>query len=528
MNKQSKPALLWAALCGVLAVGFGLLAAELVAGFLSPSLSAVTAVGGTVIDVVPPGVKDWAIASFGTSDKFFFLIGMALVIAILAALAGILELKRKSWGLVAVGIFGLLGLLAVLARSAGSLAGNGVLVLVSPLLAAALSIVLLRVLINRLRGWRAVAGSLQNLDEASRTQPAGQERRLFLRNIGLSAAATALTALVTAAIRGSQAAYQAAREKLKLPMAQQAAAPISANAQLALNGITSLVTPNKQFYRIDTALAVPVINPNDWQLKVTGLVDREISMNLAELLNQPMQERYVTIACVSNEVGGDLIGNARWLGWPVREILAKAGVKPGADMVLSRSSDGFTASTPLQAMTDQRDAMIAVGMNGELLPAEHGFPARLIVPGLYGFVSATKWLTELKVTTFAADVAYWSTRGWSDHGPIKQSSRIDLPRSGSAVPAGPTVLGGMAWAQQRGVSKVELSVDGGDWQPVKLASAISKDTWVQWQAELMLDRGEHQVRVRCVDGLGEVQSSEVAPPAPDGSSGYHQITLRVG
>ena len=248
---------------------------------------------------------------------------------------------------------------------------------------------------------------------------------------------------------------------------------IPSGAEVGLDGMEPLVTPNADFYRIDTALTVPAIDPGKWVLRVTGLVAEEVELTFADLLAKPLIERHVTIACVSNEVGGDLIGNARWLGWPVRELLALARPQPGADMVLSKSADGWTAGTPLEVLTDSRDAMLAVGMNGEPLPLEHGFPVRLVVPGLYGYVSATKWLTELKVTRFADDVAYWTPRGWSDRGPIKTSSRIDVPRNGRTVTAGMVMLGGVAWAQHTGIGKVELRVNRGDWQEAELAPGIS-------------------------------------------------------
>lgn len=505
----------WAFAGGVLSVALGLLAGELLAGWLSPSVSAVSAVGGTLIDVLPPAVKDLAIGLFGTADKFVFIVVMSVIIALLAGLAGLLEQRRKNAGLALVALFGVLGVLAVLSRAQGSM-----LALLPPVLAGVLSVALVRLLIARLGDWHAA--------QSDPTVSLEIARRRFFQVIGLSAAGAALTGLATAVVRGSVASYQAAREKLRLPTPVQPAAPIPAAAELEVPGLRPLVIPNDQFYRIDTALAVPVINPDDWKLKITGLVEREVSITMAELLEQPMIERYVTIACVSNDVGGDLIGNARWLGWPVRDFLARAGVQPGADMVLSRSQDGFTASTPIEALTDDRDAMIAVGMNGELLPLEHGFPARLIVPGLYGYVSATKWLTELKVTTFAADLAYWSTRGWSERGPIKQSSRIDTPRSGAAVPSGALTLAGTAWAQTKGISAVEVQVDEGPWRQAKLATGISKDTWLQWSISVDVSPGQHSLRVRSTDGNGQLQRAERAAPAPDGSSGYHSVRVNAG
>ncbi|MDN5669540.1 MAG: molybdopterin-dependent oxidoreductase [Renibacterium salmoninarum] len=509
----------WAFLSGVLAVAFGVLAGELLAGWLSPSVSPVSAVGSMVIDGLPPGVKDLAISLFGTADKVVFLLVMAVVIGVAAGLAGVFEAHRKNAGWLLVAGFGLLGAAAVFARAQGN-----TVALAPPVVAALLSVALLRIAIARLRDWRTA--------QADPTVSLETGRRRFFQVLGASAAGALLTGLATGVVRGSVASYQAARDKLKLPAPAEPAAPIPAApipaaAQLEVPGLRPLVIPNDQFYRIDTALAVPVINPDDWQLKITGMVDREVSITMAELLAQPMIERYVTIACVSNEVGGDLIGNARWLGWPVREFLARAGVQPGADMVLSRSQDGFTASTPIEALTDDRDSIIAVGMNGQLLPLEHGFPARLIVPGLYGYVSATKWLTELKVTTFQADLAYWSTRGWSERGPIKQSSRIDTPRSGAAVSSGKLVLAGSAWAQTTGISEVQVQVDDGQWQSATLAAGISKDTWVQWSAAVEVAPGQHRVQVRSVDAAGQPQRAEYAAPAPDGSSGYHAIRINA-
>jgi hypothetical protein len=257
------------------------------------------------------------------------------------------------------------------------------------------------------------------------------------------------------------------------------------------------------------------------------MVDREVELTYAELLAKPLIERHVTIACVSNNVGGDLIGNARWLGWHVRELLALAGPRPGADMVLSRSIDGWTAGTPLEVLTDSRDALLAVGMNGEPLPLEHGFPVRLVVPGLYGYVSATKWVTELKVTRFADDVAYWTPRGWSERGPIKTSSRIDVPRGGRTVKAGTVAFGGVAWAQHTGIGKVELRMNRSPWQQAELAEGISRDTWYQWKLSVELTQGQYEVQVRATDLAGGVQDEQARPAAPDGATGFHTIRVDV-
>ncbi len=507
-------------------MGAGVVLGEVAASLLSPSVSPVTAVGGAVIDAVPPGVKDWAISLFGTADKVALVGGIALAIAALAALAGVLELRRRFAGMAVIAVFGAVGVVAVLGRP--EVTANAIPL---PLLVAAVAIGLLRWLIRRLKEWQAGPGAGESAGEgAVETAGAaveGPARRRFVQALGGTAAVTALGAVLASTLRGAAAVVSEVRSKLVLPAPASPAPAIPAGAELGLDGIGPLVTPNKDFYRIDTALRVPVVDPGQWTLKVTGLVEQELELDFAALLAKPLIERHVTIACVSNEVGGDLIGNARWLGWPVRELLALAVPKAGADMVLSRSSDGWTAGTPLEVLMDNRDALLAVGMNGEPLPLEHGFPARLIVPGLYGYVSATKWVTELKVTRFADDVGYWTPRGWSERGPIKTSSRIDVPRANRSVPAGTVAFGGVAWAQHTGIGKVELRVNRGDWQPAGLAPGISKDTWYQWKLSLPLTPGQYEVQVRATDLNGVPQVEDRAPVVPDGATGYHTVRVDV-
>lgn len=523
----------WAAAAGVVAAGAGLVASELIAGFVSPSLSTLTAVGGVVVDVVPPGVKDWAVALFGTADKLALLAGMALVIAALAAFAGVLELRRSLAGAAVFAAFGLVGVAAVLTRAQVTVPAVAL-----PVVAAGIGGLLLQSLIARLgvcEGSRRVGGQ-NGTSDAQATGPdpgksmsdtAKSGRRGFLSLLGGSTGVVLVGGAVATAWRGGAAGVNELRRTLQLPAPRSPAAAIPPGAEIGLDGMPPLVTPNPDFYRIDTALSVPVLDPREWRLKVTGLVEREIELGFEALQAKPLLERHVTIACVSNEVGGDLIGNALWLGWPVRELLAMAGPLPGADMVLSRSSDGWTASTPLEVLTDNRDALLAVGMNGEPLPLEHGFPVRMIVPGLYGYVSATKWLTELKVTRFADDVAYWTPRGWSDRGPIKISSRIDVPRDGRSVRPGALMFGGVAWAQHTGIGKVELRVDRGDWQQAELAPGISVDTWYQWKLGIILQPGQHEVQARATDLNGRVQTEERRSVAPDGATGLHTIRVDV-
>lgn len=525
----AKVAARWAAAAGVVSVAAGVAVGELVAALVSPGLSPLTAVGGAVIDAVPPAVKDWAVSAFGTADKLALLVGMGLAIAALAALAGLLEWRRRFAGFAVIATFGVVGLVAVLGRAQAT--GNAIAL---PLLAAGAAMLVLRWLMSRLREWKgapaanpATPVAAAPAATAASSPDAEAGRRRFLQALGGGAVVATVGGALAAALRGAAAGVSEFRSKLALPAAASPAPPVPAGAALSLAGISPLVTPNRDFYRIDTALTVPAVDPDSWVLKVTGLVEREIELDFATLLSKPMTERHVTIACVSNEVGGDLIGNALWLGWPVRELLALAGPKSGADMVLSRSKDGWTAGTPLEVLTDDRDALIAVGMNGEPLPLEHGFPVRLVVPGLYGYVSATKWLTELKVTRFADDVGYWTPRGWSERGPIKTSSRIDVPRPGRPVRAGTVAFGGVAWAQHTGIGKVELRVNRGPWQTATLAPGISRDTWYQWQLPLPLTPGQYEIQVRATDLKGAPQIEDRARVAPDGATGFHTIRVDV-
>ncbi len=502
----------WAAASGVVAAGGAVVAGELLAGMLSPSLSPLTAVGGAVIDVVPAGVKDWAISWFGTADKAVFLAGMLLVIVAIGALSGILEQRKRFAGAAVMALFGLIGFGAVLTRSQMTLAAAAV-----PLIAALVGALLLGRLVRRLHQGKSAG--------AAPAETTG--RRTFLQVLATAAGATAVGGAIATVWRGAAVGVSSAREGLKLPAAASQAPAIPPGAEVGLEGMQPLVTPNRDFYRIDTALFVPSLDPESWVLRVTGMVEQEVELNLAALLAKPLIERHVTIACVSNEVGGDLIGNARWLGWPVRELLALARPKTGADMVLSRSSDGWTAGTPLEVLIDDRDALLAVGMNGEPLPLEHGFPVRMIVPGLYGYVSATKWLTELRVTRFADDAGYWTPRGWSERGPIKTASRIDVPRSGRPVRTGTVTFGGVAWAQHTGIGKVELRVNRGQWQEARLAPGISLDTWYQWMLGIELGAGQYEVQVRATGLNGHAQVEERRPVAPDGATGFHTIRVDV-
>ncbi|SMH46475.1 DMSO/TMAO reductase YedYZ, molybdopterin-dependent catalytic subunit [Rathayibacter oskolensis] len=505
-------AALLAILTGIIAAAVSLASAELVAVFTGAGGSPIVAVGGFVIDIVPPGVKDAVIALFGTGDKLVLLVSVAIAVAVLSVAAGLLEYRKPPLGVLVLAVVAGLGALAAVTREGAS----G--------LAAAPSVVGMIVGAAFLRG---AAARLRGWEEEPATGTT--DRRSFLRLVGIAGAAAVVVGVGARMVTAASSAVTAVREAVKLPAPASTAPAVPAGAVLDdIEGITPFQTSNADFYRIDTALSVPSVDPADWSLRITGMVEEEVTITWDELLALPLEEHLVTLSCVSNEVGGDLIGTALWLGYPIRELLARARPTAGADMVLSRSVDGFTASSPLEVLQDEgRASIVAVGMNGEPLPVEHGFPARLVVPGLYGYVSATKWVTELKVTTFADDLAYWSTRGWTERGPIKIESRIDVPRQGQAVAAGTVAVAGVAWAPHTGISAVEVQVDGGAWQPARLADAVTADTWIQWVYEWEAIAGDHVLLVRATDSEGQVQTSEEAPPAPDGASGWHLRTVTV-
>jgi DMSO/TMAO reductase YedYZ molybdopterin-dependent catalytic subunit len=324
----------------------------------------------------------------------------------------------------------------------------------------------------------------------------------------------------------------AARSALRFPSAARPVPALPAGINPNVPGISQFITPNSHFYRIDTALFPPQVDPNGWSLRIHGMVAREVRLNFAELLRRPLLEDYITLCCVSNPVGGEYIGNAKWLGAPLAALLREAGPLAGADQLLCTSVDGFTSGTPLTVVMDGRDALLAIGMNGTALPVEHGFPARLVVPGLYGYVSACKWVTDIEVTTFAKAQAYWVPRGWSQQGPIKTESRIDVPAGGSAVGPGRVPVAGVAWAQHKGVAAVEVRVDGGPWRPATLAAVPGIDTWRQWTWDWDTTgyrAGSHLLEARATDATGYTQTSLVADVAPNGASGYPQasVTLRT-
>ena len=534
-RRSGKRFLVWAALAGVIGGGVFLATAELFALLFARAASPILAVGGFVIDIVPQPFKEFAIATFGEYDKIALLAGLGLAVFIASAIAGILQLVRPPLGVIALVIAGVLSTAAIVTRAAVT-----PLAFLPPVLGTVAGSFVLVLLCRRLRGWRAsvVATPGEENDDTvsaetdadlAAAEPArpGIDRRRFFVLAALAGASALVVGITARTVSMAVSSVEAIRSALKLP-SPRTTVTVPDGAELDIPGLSKLFTPNKDFYRVDTALTVPSIDPDTWRLVIDGMVDQRVEMSFQDILDMGLDEYAITLTCVSNEVGGELVGNAKWLGVPLRDVLKKAGVKSGADMVLSRSVDGYTASTPLSALTDDNlDAILAVGMNGEPLPLEHGFPVRMVVPGLYGYVSATKWLTELKVTTFAQDEAYWTPRGYSAEAPIKFASRVDTPKIGEAVAAGKIPIAGVAWAQSVGIERVEVSIDDGDWVQATLSAPINDDTWVQWFMEWDATPGTHYVAVRAVNKNGDLQIQERAPIAPNGSSGWQRSLIRV-
>jgi len=503
---------LLAALVGAVAAVATLGVAELVALFVAAGSSPLAAVGGFVIDIVPPWVKDTAIALFGTGDKVALLVGLGLLVLILALGIGVLQYRRPPLGVAGLGVVGLVAVLTAVTRSQAT-----PLWALPTILGAAVGILVLVIGTRRLHAW---------VDAPPTPASQGLSRRRFVSLLAASSASAVVVGVTARIVNSATSAVNVVREALVIPPPATPAAPVPAAAELDVEGISPLFTPNADYYRIDTALQVPRVDTETWRLRITGMVEEEVEISLDELLALPLIETAVTLACVSNEVGGGLIGNAMWTGYPIRSLLERAKPLAKADMVLSRSVDGFTASTPLDVLTDDRDAIFAVSMNGEPLPLEHGFPVRMVVPGLYGYVSATKWVTELKLTRFADETAYWTTRGWDAKGPIKTSSRIDVPR-GSAS-AGTVAVAGVAWAQHTGIEAVEVRVDNGPWREAELAEAVSADTWRQWKFAWDAEPGSYVLQVRATDASGFTQSGTEKFVAPNGAEGYHTVDVVVG
>ena len=499
-----------AALAGLLAGALTIGVAELLAALLvrvrlgGGNASPVVSVGDAFVDRTPGWLKDFAIATFGSNDKVVLLGSIGLVLVVLAVLAGVVARRRLGAGLGIVVALGVVAAVAVVTRPS-----SAPLDVLPTVIGAALGLL-----------------ALQHLMTRPVTASSGWSRRAFLQSAGVVGATALVSGAASRVAPGSTTDVASSRAAIRLPTPVEKVT-LPPGVQLPVKGITPFMTKNADFYRVDTALTLPRLRAQDWVLKIHGMVGKELSLTYAELLELPLVERATTITCVSNEVGGKLAGTAVWLGYPVSELLEQVAPAAEADMVLSTSVDGMTISTPLEALTTGRDALLAIAMNGEPLPVEHGFPARLVVPGLYGYVSATKWVTDLKVTRFDRDEAYWTPRGYDATAPIKLASRVDVPASFAKLTIGKTAVAGVAWAQTIGIAKVQVRVDGGPWQDARLAEVPGRNTWVQWVYEWDATPGNHSISSRAIDLDGNEQVEARARIRPNGTTGLDSKTVIV-
>ena len=501
---------------GVLAVWAALGVGHLVAGVISPASSPYLAVGDQVIRLSPEPLTEFAKTQLGTNDKPVLLIGMLVVITLVAAAAGLASRTRPEWGVRVVMAMGLLGAAAVVLAPVFTL-----LDLVAPIVSTIVGVVVFR--------WLHHLGLL---DRTPGEGEGGVSRRTMLVGgsaaVGLGALASAAGGTLLA--RGVQSSRDGVTAQLAAAKYVERAPAAPATAAFPQLGTPTFLTANADFYRIDTALRIPQLSATDWQLKIHGMVDNEVTLSFADLVKRPLVERTITLTCVSNPIGGNLISTADFIGVPLRDILLEAGIKPGADELYSTSADGWYTGTPTSVVMDPgRGALLAIGMNGEALPPEHGFPVRMVVPGLYGYVSGTKWLVDIEATTFAnpEKQGYWLERGWSQMGPIKTMSRIDNPQGFATVTADSVTVAGVAWAQHTGIAKVEVRADGGPWQAATLSDEVSVDTWRMWHADLALPSGSHYVEVRATDKSGYTQTDQRADPIPNGASGWPSVRFSV-
>ncbi len=509
---------LLAAGCGVLAAGTGVVVGTAVAAVVGGP-SPLVAVGNAVVSVTPGYVKDVAVRTFGEADKAVLLGGMTVVLVALAAAAGAVGVTHRR---AAVALVVAVGAVAAGATAVDtSTPARPAVALFAPVVATAVAVGALLALLRVLPGPARSEPARRPGDDL----PSGFDRRRFLVAVLGTAAVAAAGGAVTRVAGGSEAAVSRSRLRIPTPISPAPALPTGLDP---LPGVTSYVTPNRDFYRVDTALIVPDVPADTWRLRIHGDVEEELELTFADLLDMRLVERRITLTCVSNEVGGPYAGNATWIGVPLADLLRRAGVRDGADALKSTSADGMVIGTPLDAVLDGRDALVAVAMNGEPLPLDHGFPARMVVPGLYGYVSATKWLVDLEVTRFSELDAYWTERGWAEQAPIKLASRIDVPRSFQSFDQDAVRVGGVAWAQHVGVRSVEVRVDDGTWETATLAPQDGLDTWRQWTWHWRdATPGDHTLTVRAIDADGTPQTSDRAEPRPDGATGWHSVRFSV-
>ena len=546
-----------------MAVVAGAGAGHLVAAFVEPASSPVLAIGSAVVDRVPAGVKELAVRWVGTADKPVLIGLVAIVSLVLGFLAG--RMQRRGFGVWLVAALAALSAWAAVTRPAA-----GAYAVLPSLVAGVTGMAVLALLVARpgiataplqsagrdtpydesAHGVSLPADATPTGSSPADATPTGSSPadatptgsspadatptgsspadpgvgRRTVMTVAAGVAGLAAGGLGEARIRSARSATL----PVALPRATRPLGPLAPGLDITTPGLTPFRTPVADFYRIDTALVVPRIDARTWRLTIDGEVDAPYGLGLADLLALPMIDADITLNCVSNPVGGDYIGSTRWLGVPVRDVLGRARVRSAADQILSTSIDGMTISTPVEALMDDRGALLAIAMDGAPLTPEHGYPVRLVTPGLYGYVGATKWLTRLTATTYAAQPAYWTERGWAARADVQTQARIDVPRAGS-VPAGDVVVAGVAWSQARdGIGRVEVRIDDGPWRSAELGPDAGGHYWRQWRLVWpAAGSGRHTVTVRAADGFGTVQTTTVADPFPSGATGLHTITVDV-
>lgn len=508
------------AAAGGLAVGSIAVTTGMLIASFGDRPSPIDSVGSSFIDRTPRWLKELAIDWFGTNDKTALRVGIVLVLASTSLVLG--SLARRDRRPLAVGlvVFAFIGALSAAERS-----GSNAVTVLAPLIGAVVGLASIHLLFGGLgRRW------VDSHRPRESRVPLGWDRRRFIS----TTAAIGTSSVIVGAVaqRGESQRLRRIEEQRpsSLPAVDSSNLdPVTADADFTGfdNGETTYITPNDDFYRIDTALSFPSVDLDSWRLRIFGMVDNEVELSYDDIAALTQIERTITICCVSNEVGGPYIGNATWQGVRLSELLDMAGVRDGAEQLFSRSVDGWTCGFPIELALDGRDAMLAIGMNGEPLPVMHGFPARLIVPGVYGYVSATKWISEIEINRWSDAEGYWVPRGWSRDAPIKTQSRIDVPRRGEKISAGATKIAGVAWAQHTGIAKVEVRVDDGDWIEASLSRDLTDDAWRLWSVDWTASAGRHSIQVRATDKSGYTQTDEIASVAPDGATGWHTRTVEV-
>jgi DMSO/TMAO reductase YedYZ molybdopterin-dependent catalytic subunit len=559
----------WGLIAGIIAGFAGVAAGYLIGGLVAPASGPIAAVGESAIGLTPTSVREGVISTFGTHDKTLLLAGIYVVLAIYAAIVGVVAVRRYLYGLAGLAVFAAIGLVAALTRpdataawALPTLGGSAVAALALLLLTRAAP----RAEPGLLRGGKTSAiprgsgaSGQPGADQAGGDQPGadqegepswqvpadwpplpdtlparepappteyGTERRSFLVR-GTAVAGTAAVAYLIGRQLTEHTSVSQAEASLRVPRPSHPAPPLPAGSNLGIPGLTPFVTPNSSFYRVDTAIVLPEVDPAGWQLRVHGMVAREITLTFDQLIRRPLIADYITLTCVSNPVNGPLAGNALWVGASLASLLRAAGIRAGASQLLCTSVDGFTSGTPVQTVMDGRDALLAVAMNGTALPVAHGFPVRLVTPGLYGYVSACKWITDIEVTTYSAATAYWAQNGWDAQAPIKTESRIDVPNGNNTLKPGRTAVAGVAWAQHKGIAAVEVQVDNGPWQEATLAAVPDIDTWRQWVWYWNAAPGQHLIQARATDATGYTQTAVQVPPEPNAATGYPSVTVSV-